>query len=100
MRRLGQWSELETYLNDKIRSLGQSPRLRIEFGWLRLAQGESGKADAAFQDAFRLDRSSQQALFGRVIALRPHTRTSRTPSMSAISLGPTARRSGSLISGR
>ncbi len=70
MRRLGQWSELETYLNDKIRSLGQSPRLRIELGWLRLAQGESGKADAAFQDAFRLDRSSQQALFGRVIALR------------------------------
>jgi len=70
MRRLGQWSELETYLNDKINSLKQSPRLRIELGWLRLAQGESGKADAAFQDAFRLDRSSQQALFGRVIALR------------------------------
>jgi tetratricopeptide (TPR) repeat protein len=70
MRRLGQWSELETYLNDKINSLEQSPRLRIELGWLRLAQGESSKADAAFQDAFRLDRSSQQALFGRVIALR------------------------------
>jgi tetratricopeptide (TPR) repeat protein len=70
MRRLGQWSELETYLNDKITALGPSPRLRIELGWLRLAQGEAGKADAAFHDAFRLDRSSQQALFGRVIALR------------------------------
>jgi len=70
MRRLGQWSELETYLNDKNSTLGQSPRLRIELGWLRLAQGEPGKADAAFHNAFRLDRSSQQALFGRVIALR------------------------------
>jgi tetratricopeptide (TPR) repeat protein len=70
MRRLGQWSKLETHLDKKMAEFERSARLRIELGWLRLAQGESRKADEAFQDASRLDRSSQQALFGRVIALR------------------------------
>jgi tetratricopeptide (TPR) repeat protein len=70
MRRLGRWSDLEEYLDDKVSEFQQSARLQIELGWLRLAQGESRKADEAFQDASRLDRSSQQALFGRVIALR------------------------------
>ena len=70
MRRLGQWSDLERYLDEKVSEFAQSARLRIELGWLRLAQGESRKADEAFQEASRLDRSSQQALFGRIIALR------------------------------
>jgi tetratricopeptide (TPR) repeat protein len=70
MRRLGQWSELEEYLDKQISKFEQSARLRIELGWLRLARGESRKADEAFQEASKLDRSSQQALFGRVIALR------------------------------
>jgi tetratricopeptide (TPR) repeat protein len=70
MRRLGRWSELEAYLDDKVSEFRQSARLQIELGWLRLAQGESRQADEAFQEASRLDRSSQQALFGRVIALR------------------------------
>ena len=70
MRRLGQWSDLEAYLDEKVSEFAQSARLRIELGWLRLAQGESRKADEAFQEASRLDRSSQQALFGRIIALR------------------------------
>lgn len=70
MRCLGQWSDLETYLDGKVSEFNQSARLRIELGWLRLAQGESRKADEAFQEASRLDRSSQQAIFGRVIALQ------------------------------
>ena len=70
MRRLGQWSKLETHLDKKIAGFERSARLRIELGWLRLAQGESRKADEAFQEAAKLDRSSQQALFGRVVALR------------------------------
>jgi tetratricopeptide (TPR) repeat protein len=70
MRRLGQWHELEDYLDKQIRKFDQSARLRIELGWLWLARGESRKADEAFQDASRRDQSSQQALFGRVFALR------------------------------
>jgi tetratricopeptide (TPR) repeat protein len=70
MRRLGWWDELEKYLNKQISEFKQSARLRIELGWLRLAQGESRKAYGAFKEASRLDRSSQQALFGQIIALR------------------------------
>ena len=70
MRRLGLWSDLEAYLDEKASQFEHSARLRIELGWLRLAQGQPRKADEAFQEASRLDRSSQQALFGRVIALR------------------------------
>ena len=43
MRRLGQWSDLERYLDEKVSEFAQSARLRIELGWLRLAQGESRK---------------------------------------------------------
>jgi hypothetical protein len=50
MRRLGQWSKLETHLDNKIAGFERSARLRIELGWLRLAQGESRKADEAFQE--------------------------------------------------
>ena len=70
MRRLGQWSDLERYLAEKVSAFAQSARLRIELGWLLLAKGESRQANEAFKEASRLDQSSQQALFGRIIALR------------------------------
>ena len=70
MRRLGQWQQLEAYLDDGNSSIKHSARLQVELGWLRLAQCEYPKAADAFLDACRLDRSSQDALFGRVTALR------------------------------
>jgi tetratricopeptide (TPR) repeat protein len=70
MRRLGQWQELDAYLSKKIRRLDRSPRLRIELGWLRLAKNDHRGARDAFCEALRLDQSSQQALFGKVTALR------------------------------
>jgi tetratricopeptide (TPR) repeat protein len=70
MRRLGRWQELDAYLTKKIRRLDCSPRLRIELGWLRLAKNDYRRAQDAFCEALRLDRSSQQALFGKITALR------------------------------
>jgi tetratricopeptide (TPR) repeat protein len=70
MRRLGRWQELDAYLTKKIRRLNRSPRLRIELGWLRLAKNDYRGALDAFCEALRLDRSSQQALFGKITALR------------------------------
>jgi len=70
MRRLGRWQELDAYLTNKIRRLDRSPRLRIELGWLRLAKNDYRGARDAFCEALRLDQSSQQALFGKITALR------------------------------
>jgi tetratricopeptide (TPR) repeat protein len=70
MWRLGQWPQLEAYLDDGNSSIKRSAPLQVELGWLRLAQCEYPKAADAFLEACRLDRSSQEALFGRVTALR------------------------------
>jgi tetratricopeptide (TPR) repeat protein len=70
MRRLGRWQDLDAYLTKQIRRLSGSPRLRIELGWLQLAKNDYRGAHDAFCEALRLDRSSQQALFGKITALR------------------------------
>src|SRR5262249_15324432 len=70
MRRIGRWQDLDAYLSKNIRRLNRSPRLRIELGWLRLARNDYRGAHDAFCEALRLDRSSQQALFGKITALR------------------------------
>jgi len=70
MRRIGRWQDLDAYLTKNIRRLNRSPRLRIELGWLRLAKNDYRGAHDAFCEALRLDRSSQQALFGKITALR------------------------------
>ena len=70
MRRLGQWQELDDYLTKKISCFKRSARLQIELGWLRLAKGDCRGAHDAFSEALRLDKSSQQALFGKISALR------------------------------
>jgi tetratricopeptide (TPR) repeat protein len=70
MRRLGQWQELDDYLTKKISCFTRSARLRIELGWLRLVKGDYRGAHDAFSEALRLDKSSQQALFGKISALR------------------------------
>ena len=70
MRRLGRWQELDAYLTKKISRLNRSARLRVELGWLRLAKNDYRGAHDAFCEALRLDQSSQQALFGRITALR------------------------------
>ena len=70
MRRLGRWQELDAYLDQEVRRLDHSPRLRIELGWLRLAKNDYRGARDAFCEALRLDQSSQQALFGKITALR------------------------------
>jgi tetratricopeptide (TPR) repeat protein len=70
MRRLGQWQELDGYLAKKISCLKRSARLRIELGWLQLAKGDYRGSHDAFSEALRLDKSSQQAFFGKISALR------------------------------
>jgi tetratricopeptide (TPR) repeat protein len=70
MRRLGQWRDLDTYLTKKLSRLNRSARLRIELGWLRLAKNDYRGARDAFCEALQLDQSSQQALFGKISALR------------------------------
>jgi len=70
MRRLGQWPQLENRLKEEIGSHEQYARLRIELGWLLLAKGDYGGAYCAFSTALGLDKSSQQARFGRISALR------------------------------
>ena len=70
MRRLGQWKQLEAFLDEENSSVKHNARLKVELGWLRLAQCEYRKAGDAFWDASRLDRSSQEALCGWVVALR------------------------------
>jgi tetratricopeptide (TPR) repeat protein len=70
MRRLGQWQELDAYLAKKTNRLDRSARLRIELGWLRLAKNDYRRSHDAFCEALGLDQSSQQALFGKISALR------------------------------
>jgi tetratricopeptide (TPR) repeat protein len=70
MHRLGQWAELEKRLAQEIKSHGQSARLQIELGWLLVVKGDYPRAREAFSEALRLDKSSQQALFGLITALR------------------------------
>jgi tetratricopeptide (TPR) repeat protein len=70
MRRLGQWTQLEKRLNEEIKDHKQSARLYIELGWLLLVKADYSGAREAFSEAYRLDKSSQQALFGRITTLR------------------------------
>jgi tetratricopeptide (TPR) repeat protein len=70
MRRLGKWAELEDTLKRAVGIHKHSARLRIELGWLLLTKGDFGGARDAFSEALRLDKSSQQARFGRISALR------------------------------
>jgi tetratricopeptide (TPR) repeat protein len=81
LRRLGKWDVLTTYLDEQIGCLKDSARLQIELGSLRLAKGDHLGAHEAFSAASRLDRSSQQALFGQVSALR---RMQRWPEASNV----------------
>lgn len=83
MRRLGQWHDLGSYLADKIALLERSPRLQIELGWLRLTRGDYRGARRAFCEALRLDKSSQQALFGQISALRKMQRCDEARRMLA-----------------
>jgi tetratricopeptide (TPR) repeat protein len=83
LRRLGKWDDLTAYLDEQIRLLKDSARLQIELGSLRLAKGDYLGAYEAFSDASRLDRSSQQALFGQVSALRRLQRWTEASSVVA-----------------